>query len=142
MALSPLSTESQRITYTSSYDYEPSLTYNIDLESGRIKGKIDGENALRQFIWKALSTVRYRFIIYGEDYGCEAENYIGDGDVTDDLIRAEFPRLIREALIYDDRISSVTDFEFTKDGDKLYVTFMVTASDGAVFDQEVSFSVG
>lgn len=50
---------------------EPSKTYRLDIENGRIGGLIDGEEALRQFIKKAIMTARNRYIAYDEDYGCD-----------------------------------------------------------------------
>lgn len=49
----------------------------------------------------------------------------------------EIPRLIEEALIYDDRISSVTDFEIDKSGNRFIVSFIVETGEGTVEIEEV-----
>jgi len=95
-------------------------TYALDLS-----GTIDGRDAIIQFVDKAIRTARYRFPIYDWDYGCEIEDLIGQ-DVSVALLEAEIPRVIREALIYDDRIDNVGGFELRREADKLYVSFFVT----------------
>ncbi|CAI8860283.1 hypothetical protein EMIT0133MI5_50162 [Bacillus velezensis] len=49
----------------------------------------------------------------------------------------EIPRLIEEALIYDDRISSVTDFEIDKSGNRFIVSFIVETDEGTVEIEEM-----
>lgn len=137
MALSPLQ-QRARVTVPETPTVETSRTWRIDFENGRIREQIDGEQAIRQFIRKTLMTSRYRFPIYDEQYGSEIDRLIGTYDVTNDLIQAELPRLIREALIYDDRIASVDDFSFERRGDALYVTFTVTTVDGITVSEEVA----
>ncbi len=137
MALSPLRPPAERaVIQTQAEAAQPSRTYRIDFDSGRMRGMIDGESALRQFIRKAVATARYRYLIYDGRYGCEADQIIG-ANVTDELLRAELPRVIREALIYDERISDVSNFAYERnpEDDRLYVTFTVTAADGYILDE-------
>lgn len=137
MALSPLRPESGRVSVSETRTFETSRTWRIDFENGRIREVIDGEPALRQFIRKAIMTARYRFVIYDDQYGSEVDRLIGAYDATDALIRAELPRLIREALIYDDRIANVDNFTFEQRGDAIYVTFTVTTTSGFSFNEGV-----
>lgn len=136
MAIRPLQPEEERLV-TIEPEIEPTKTYEIDFENGRIRGLIDGERALRQFVRKAIMTPRYRYLIYNADYGCEIDELIG-ADVTDEYLQTEIPRLIREALIYDERIENVDQFEITREKDSVYVSFRVTTTDGLVFDEEVT----
>jgi phage baseplate assembly protein W len=119
---------------------QPTKTYYLDFENGRIGSKIDGEVALKQFVIKAIMTPRSRYAIYSDDYGCELKDLIGE-DVTPDLLNSEIPRMIREALVYDDRISDVTDITVEKDGDKVYVSFTVVTTDGDELNEEVTLDV-
>lgn len=51
---------------------EPSTTYRIDFESGRLTNeKINGLDAIRQFVYMALRTERYSHAVYSHDVGCE-----------------------------------------------------------------------
>lgn len=107
----------------------PSKTWKLDFENGRITHEIDGLEAIRQFVKKAILTARSRFLIYTDDYGCELDDLIGD-DVTDAYLNSEIPRMVKEALIYDDRIEDVTDIQYERDGDKLYLSFRVVTALG------------
>jgi Protein of unknown function (DUF2634) len=136
MALSPLQPAEERsevVTPTS----EPSLTYRLNLEKGEIGGLIDGDEALRQFVSKAIRTARYRYLIYDDEYGSELEDLIGS-DVTEAFLSEEIPRIIREALIYDDRIADVRDFNIQREGDGVYIEFTVEKTDGGTLTEEVT----
>lgn len=114
---------------------QPSRTYRI--ENGRIRGTIDGQLAIEQFIWKAISTALNRFIIYDDQYGCELDNLIG-ATVTQELIDDEIPRVVEEALVYDDRIDSVNDIILRHEGDTMFISFRVALTTGEQFESEVS----
>ena len=55
---------------------QPSLTYRLDLENGRIVGKVDGLTAVNQAIRKAIITPRFKCLIYDPQYGSEIEDAI------------------------------------------------------------------
>lgn len=94
----------------------PTRTYALNLDTGEINGIIDEEDAIRQFIRKAILTARFRFLIYNDEYGCELEELIGQ-DVPFELLQSEIPRVITEALIYDDRIKDVSYFDIQRESD-------------------------
>lgn len=114
---------------------EPTYTYRINFGTNRLGGMVDDKDALKQFIVKAILTYRSHFRIYSDDYGCEIESLIGS-DVTEGFIQAEIPRMVREALIYDDRINDVTNVTATRKGDAVYITATVDSIYGD-FTQEV-----
>ena len=114
---------------------EPSFTYRINFGNGRLGGMVDNKDALKQYVVKAIKTCRSRFRIYTDDYGCEIESLIGS-DVTEAFIQAEIPRMVREALIYDDRINDVTNVQATRDGDAVFITATIVSIYGD-FTQEV-----
>jgi len=114
---------------------EPSLTYRLT-ERG-LGGIIDGKEAIQQFIVKAIRTARSRFLIYDDQYGCEIEDLIG-ADVTRELLDEEIPRVIREALIYDDRIDDVDNFSVTHSSDAVVIKFDVTLTNGERMESEVT----
>lgn len=93
------------------------------LEDGRPK-VVEGVEALRIWVEKALRTARYRFPIYSFQYGCELEDIVGL-DIPRTVLESEVKRVITEALIYDDRIEAVQDFVIERGGDWLKVTFTV-----------------
>jgi len=103
-------------------EQQPSLTYGIDFEKGRIVGMIDGLEAVKQAVFLILQTERYRYLIYSADYGSELEGLIGRDPL---FVRSELKRRIREALLQDDRIEDVTNFDIQINGDSALVRFTV-----------------
>lgn len=136
MALSPLNSNKNRVIETNE-TLEPSKTYKLDIDKGTLGGFIDDEQAVRQFIRKAIATARYRFLIYDDQYGCELENLIGQ-DISLELLNTEITRIVTEALIYDDRVHDVTNVEVERKKDELYISFSVQLTEGAVITEEVT----
>ncbi|XLG15159.1 DUF2634 domain-containing protein [Bacillus velezensis] len=85
----------------------------------------------------ALHTERYSYSVFSHDIGNELQEVLSDNETTDAYKKMEIPRLIEEALIYDDRISSVTDFEIDKSGDRFIVSFIVETDEGTLEIEEV-----
>ncbi len=88
---------------------QPSQTYKMDLNVGgnTTKGYTDNLEAMKQAVFKALNTERYKFIMYSWNYGIETEDLYGQ-PVT--YVAPELERRITEALLVDGRITNVTDF--------------------------------
>lgn len=119
-------------------EIETIRTYKIDYETMRITNEvIDGIEAIRQFIYMALRTPRYEHPIYSTDYGGEIEALLSDNEVTQEFKMMELPRLITEALIYDDRIDDVTDFDIKQTYDAFHVSFSVHSVEGILEIEEV-----
>ncbi|WP_054955054.1 DUF2634 domain-containing protein [Paenibacillus dakarensis] len=110
---------------------QPLKTYALDFDNGVLGGVVDGIDAIKQFVVKAIKTSRYRFAIYDDDYGSEIDDLIGSS-ATLSLLETEIPRVIEEALLYDDRITDVYDFELTREGDRLYVSFYVEINEETI----------
>ena len=108
---------------------EPSNTFFIDFEKGRISGFVDEREAVKQAIMLILNTERYKFLIYSWNYGVELEELIG---THPDIVEDEVERLISEALLQDDRITAVYDFEFGRSRDALLVNFKVDSIYGDI----------
>lgn len=89
---------------------QPSLTYRMDLEGGFVRGFVDGQEAMRQAVFRILSTERYRYAIYPWYYGIETLDLYGRPAT---YVCPEMERRITEALMTDRRIRGVTDFEFS-----------------------------
>lgn len=117
-------------------EIQPTKTFRLDRNNGRIVGQIDEVEALEQFIMKALRTARNRYLIYDDQYGNELEDFIGQ-DKSLSLAVSEIPRLIREALIYDDRIYNVLSTVTEVQGDKVYVDVKVDSVYGDVRNEIV-----
>lgn len=101
---------------------QPSLTYALDIEHGRIRGMVDELESLRQAIYLILSTERYTYLIYSWNYGVELVELIGQ---PKEYALPEIKRCITEALLQDDRITAVDGFEFETGKKTVHVAFTV-----------------
>lgn len=135
----------------------PTKTYRLDLEEGRILGMIDGQDAVRQAIHKAIITPRWKCLIYDNQYGSEIETAViqSQGRASHDYIEAVVPGFVRDALRPDRRITLVYNFVFAftpedkaklfpdlfeavgDDGDAVFVSFYADTIYGTVQVKEV-----
>lgn len=69
---------------------------------------VEGKEAIKIWIWKALHTQRYRYMAYSWDYGHELEELIGKG-YSEGLTRSETERYLNEALLVSPYIKSIED---------------------------------
>lgn len=140
MALTPINyavVADQASTNDVEQEVEPSLTWQLSLETGRINGLIDGKDAVRQYIRKALMTPRNQYLIYDDEYGEEISTLIGS-NLTQAVRDVELPRLVRETIEYDDRISAVRDIVITPyNADSVHITFTVELIDGELLEEGV-----
>jgi hypothetical protein len=91
---------------------QPSLTYGLDLERGRISGRVDRLQAVNQAIKKAILTPRFKCLIYDGQYGSEIKNAIIAGNTSYEYIESAVPGFVRDALSPDTRVLGVSDFTF------------------------------
>ncbi len=103
-------------------EQQPSRTYKLDIDKGRVRGFTDEEDAMLQAVYLILSVERYRYPIYSHDYGVELVDLIGQ---PMDYVMSEVKRRITEALTQDDRINSVDGWEFETTKNTVTVTFTV-----------------
>lgn len=119
------------------YTVYPDKTYHIDLKNKRICGFCDGEEAMRQAIYKIIATVRYEYIIYSGAYGTRIIDSMGS---LTPFVWSELEREITRALLCDERINRVRDlwFEEDKASHILKVSFTAeTVNGNFAYSQEV-----
>ena len=97
------------LTTSLEVETQPSKNYYMNLQTGSISGSCDTIDAMSQVIYKILNTERYQNSIYSWNYGAEFSDLIGEPVL---YVCAEVERRITEALAQDDRIKSVSGFEF------------------------------
>lgn len=107
----------------------PSKTYYINRNTNRISGYIDDKDAIVQAIYLILSTERYESVIYNWYYGTEFDSLVGKDR---DFVKSELKRRIAEAILEDDRILDVTDFDITFNKDVANVVFLVETNIGDI----------
>jgi phage baseplate assembly protein W len=115
---------------------QPSRTYHLDLDRKRVTSMIDGREAIIQAVRKILYTERYAYVIYSSQYGVELDRLIGQ---EYDFIISDIKRTLTEALLMDNRIISLENFEMEKTGlDTMEVNFLVNSIEGEInFSTEV-----
>ena len=118
---------------------QPSRTYYLDLDRKRVTSMIDGRDAIIQAVKKILHTERYAYVIYSSQYGVELDRLIGQ---EYDFIVSDIKRTLTEALLIDNRIISLENFEMKKTGlDTMEVNFLVNSIEGEInFSTEVKIA--
>lgn len=84
------------------------------------KGKhiiLEGNEAIKIWVYKCLSVERYRYIAYFDDYGCELEQFIGKPN--DGTEETELYRYIQESLLVNPYIKRVSNLSVEKDHKKI-----------------------
>ncbi len=102
---------------------QSSRTFGMNVSDEVIRGHTDELEAMKQAVFKILQTERYQNLIYSENYGTELADLFGQ---PMSYVQPELERRITEALLQDERILSVGDFEFSnKRKGELLATFKV-----------------
>lgn len=114
---------------------EPTLTFKV--ENGRIRSKVDEQEAMIQAVDKILRTERLVYPIYSDQYGNDFNDLIGK-DMN--YAKVEVERMLKEALLADDRVTAVKIDEIAQiDSDTLAVRGTCTTVYGDInIDSEVS----
>lgn len=106
--------------------------YAFNFEDGKLTGKvIEGKEALKVWIYKALLTTRYINPIYTWDYGQDLDELIGKG-YEKGFIESEIERRIKECLLINDKIKGCSSFKINLLNDNLQVSFTVETIYGEV----------
>lgn len=116
---------------------QPTKTYKMDFQNLTIRGFTDDLDAVKQSIYHIINTERFQFIMYSNNYGIETIDLFGE---SASFVCSELERRIKEALLCDDRIESVTNFEFSVKKGTVEVSFCVNTIFGTVTaEREVNF---
>lgn len=111
--------------------------YAWDFEKNDFKLKdgkfqiVEGTEALKIWIWKALKTSKFIYPIYSDDYGQEFEGLVGKG-ISKSLAESEAKRLTLECLEENEHILSISNFKADKSNDILKITFTAITDCGEV----------
>ena len=112
---------------------QPSKTWIKDKTQNQVSGMDNGLESVRQAVEIALNVERFRWQIYNTDFGSELEGLIGEDEA---YITSEFPRIVTDALSVDSRVVSIDNWNFTRNGTTMTVSFSVHTVFGD-FPQEV-----
>ena len=87
-------------------------SYKLDMENQRIIHTVEGQEAYWQFVQKSLSTEKYYWDLYSENFGLRnMQSYIGKDK---EYIMAHFPQDVRDCLMTDPfkRTIDIDSFEY------------------------------
>ena len=107
-------------------------TFKVDSDSGRIRGHVDELDSVKQAVRIMLSVPRFQHEIYSRNYGHDLQDLIGK---PLDYVLGDVRRMIREALLIDERIIDIDDFVINKVGENLQVKFKVTSIYGDFYEE-------
>lgn len=85
---------------------------------------VEGNEALAIWIFKALSTERFRYAAYGAAFGNELDTLPGLG-LNTNILQSEIKRFITEALMVNPYIVQLSNFKFERQKSRLKVDFDV-----------------
>lgn len=106
--------------------------YGIDFTTGQLTGKmVEGLEAIKVWVWLCLHTERFRHAIYSSDYGTSLEQYFGHV-LSDEYINTDCESEITDALLMNEYIESVEDFEVARNFDSLDIKFRVVTKFGSL----------
>ncbi len=133
--------ESANYELISDYDdlEQASITYKLDKENKRIVAVYeDYKEIIRQAVYLILMTERYDYAMYSWNYGIELNDLFGrERQYVIPMLMSR----IKEALLQDDRILNVTDFNFSIKHNVYNVSFTVVTKYYNVDVKDVVFNV-
>lgn len=98
------------------WDYER----DVPLFRGGEPVVVEGREAVKVWIWKAIRTPRFKYEIYTWAFGSEFESLLGQA-YSDSVKTAEAPRYLRECLLVNPYITAVKDVSVSFEAGKLTV---------------------
>lgn len=113
--------------------------WDFDKQDFRYKnGKmffVEGNEAIKVWLWKLFKTERFKEIIFSWEYGSEAHELIGQG-YSRALTSSEAERYVREAIEYNlsNYVTDIRDFraEFNNSERQLTIAFVAETPYGEV----------
>lgn len=88
---------------------------------------VEGNEALRIWIFKALTTARFRYMAYTYAFGEEYEDQLVGHVVNGEILKSEMERFITEALMVNPYIERIDNFVFISTSGGLNVSFDCTS---------------
>ena len=120
MSLFPFISNTDEIKVDNSFPMYKEIAWDFKkntpiIQNGDFK-IVEGNNAIKVWVYKALLTPRYNYSIYSWNYGSELMDLIGKA-YTPSLTKEEAKRYIKEALLINPYILEVTviDTDFKND---------------------------
>lgn len=105
--------------------------YGLNYEDTTLTGiKVSGVEALKVWAHNALTTPRYRYEIFSDDYGSELFDLISWSN-SPEYIESEARRMVEECVTVHPAITGISDFVARYDGDRLELSFTLETEYGS-----------
>ena len=111
------------------FQRQSTLTYYVDPVSRRISGMCEGYKAVKQTVEIILNIERFRWQIYSPYFGMQWKGMIGQNP---GWVASELQRRMLDAFSVDDRITGISDFQYTINGENMTATLTVDTIYGGV----------
>ena len=116
----------------------PTKTFYVDPTSHRISGMCDNYLAIKQTVEIILNIERFKWQIYSPYFGMQWEGLIGQ---SPGYVASELQRRMLDAFSVDSRITGISDFQYSVNGDVMTATVTVNTVYGGVNERmEVSLA--
>ncbi|MBE6043535.1 MAG: DUF2634 domain-containing protein [Clostridium thermopalmarium] len=92
---------------------------------------LEGNEALKVWIYKALKTERYKYLAYTWNYGHEFNSIMGR-KYSEEYIESEAKRLLNECLLVNPYILSLSNVKVYSNGRNLHIDFIANTVYGEV----------
>lgn len=89
---------------------QPSLTWQKDPATLRLRGRCDNYEAVRQSVEVIVSVERFHWQIYSPNFGMELDGLLG---TEPGYAASELRRRLSDAFLPDSRILGIADFSYT-----------------------------
>ena len=111
MSLFPFISNTDEVKIDNSFPLYKEVAWDFEKDAPIIQNGdfkiVEGNNAIKVWVYKALLTPRYNHSIYSWDYGSELMDLVGKA-YTPSLTKEEAKRYIKEALLINPYILEVT----------------------------------
>lgn len=118
-------------TFTINNDFkvyeQPSYTFKLNYQNENFQGFVDELEAVKQAVYLILNIERYQYLIYDWNYGVEFSDLLG---CEKNYAAAQIERRITDALLQDERIQAVENFEFEYGKNNITSYFLVKTNFG------------
>lgn len=108
---------------------QPSLTWYVNTDTGRIQGTTDGLAAVKQAIEIILNVDRFDWQIYSPYFGMQWSGLLGQNP---GYVASEIQRRIKDAFSTDSRILGIENFTYSISGDTMTADFTVSTVYGQI----------
>lgn len=92
---------------------------------------VEGNEALRIWIFKALTTERFHYTAYSFAFGSEHQEQLTGHSMNAEIVQLEMERFIVEALMVNPYIKRLDNFTFQAKSTEMVVSFECTSIYGA-----------